>query len=1200
MITFTRADAVAPGDPVTSAQYFKLATAFNDRLRSGLGDPTFRIWYYLHGLFRSMINPSDTWVYPPESVFWQRFQMLPPTGTNQWPEGIPGEPEGANLANALNTFIFGNASLNLDDEGTRVSENILGITQPPRVNVLLNTWYNARAQRGVIDPSTGEYDCPAWTAAQKFQWIRTRTESPIGNSRGGYLPTPPLDPVVDCPQIDGMVAPNFLFSFTPLREGLAAKTYPGSCYSPDGVNYMDHVHIGYFPWAYVVYRNDGTVEVLSKKDYLEGPYESPGRLTNGSGDQLSHAVNAFIRDFRGSDGQRVSDDYNNEFAFDFQRFFSEQYWSAPMRYNSVAQDNVGDVSFSLFHPHPSGTLLNRSGWGSGINPTSHTKIDGFVMLGAHVMATYLSAPLTLEFVQGTEVIGTVTLDPAAAPAYQLEWGFCEKIVKFSGSEGDSNEFTVRLATDFQTTEYWGSITVQTTEVLAYRPELQDAYLVLRAGSGGRLSELPLDGSGKDEAWAKTIFDGYFETGEIRNYHGNDDGILIDSQYVNANAVYDAARRMSHCVRVVPREQFLGYEVTANKTILYFKRHGLNDVDFFDGITDGIKHTADAAGWSNQWLVGVNLRAGNKNDEQSVFKLDAYTDYFTYVNRCHLGSCAVAGAHTKMWANYGQASGGRVLSPETPSGYNYMLTPVSCAGRANWYDCDDSDTGCLDTNRRLYSSCRIYEPDAEIESAVTQDEGGVAVVKITLKKRIHHCPTASEDAPTAWAHAPDTVARDWTVWDATAITAEPFRSVENGLREYLLCKHTTHVCSGGTGNQERGGNLTDIDGSCYPNFFFTKLVPLPHEDGSTEWDSSDSRVMHDQFAQMELYLRAMCEGYVDGELTGSRVCEMASLVGPGANAVYDFSFPNLCYHAFGQRNLGLLGTAANDYSASADVRNDYPWGHGPLPNTYMQAEVFNRFVSAINALDSVRVMLPMSINFRYAESQAVVNVPPSSCYVAGGGWGGNCGAWPSYVTATPAYPALGAWTDWAAMSSYVAECSADINLTPAEVPQPVCDGNNWQVKTYRKSFQVHADLIDGDSLLAIPPDWRDMLETNSVVYAMTTTERKKYSVEQVDRGVNNGNCTPCEHNSTCGASYWYDGEGKCLRFWPSTDTAENGCLALITGQTYDAPAVEGQCVFPYNFHNAHYGQPALRCNATTANYLTITPILVDSVLKVGLV
>src|ERR1019366_9142222 len=117
------------------------------------------------------------------------------------------------------------------------------------------------------DPTTGAQGSPAWSAARSHYSLATSGRSPHGNAYGGYLPSPNLSdtPCADPDDSDDFPAPpNYLIHFTPLKEGLPPIDYPGTCRPvPGGDAYADNVAwISYTPWAYYVWLNNGTLQVL--------------------------------------------------------------------------------------------------------------------------------------------------------------------------------------------------------------------------------------------------------------------------------------------------------------------------------------------------------------------------------------------------------------------------------------------------------------------------------------------------------------------------------------------------------------------------------------------------------------------------------------------------------------------------------------------------------------------------------------------------------------------------------------------------------------------------------------------------------------------------------------------------------------------------------------------------------------------------
>jgi len=59
-LTYKQAPTVTAGATITSGQWNQLAQAFNDRLVGGVGDPTYRLHWYWHSLFRVLRAPNGT------------------------------------------------------------------------------------------------------------------------------------------------------------------------------------------------------------------------------------------------------------------------------------------------------------------------------------------------------------------------------------------------------------------------------------------------------------------------------------------------------------------------------------------------------------------------------------------------------------------------------------------------------------------------------------------------------------------------------------------------------------------------------------------------------------------------------------------------------------------------------------------------------------------------------------------------------------------------------------------------------------------------------------------------------------------------------------------------------------------------------------------------------------------------------------
>ena len=112
-----------------------LASSFNQKILSGLGDCAWRIFYYAYSMFRGLRNPQDT-NYPAQDEWFKFYGYIEPKsvyGKFGWPESFAGEAEGANVANPFMAWIFGNNSRTTKADGTKddTKDRIFGYWSEP-------------------------------------------------------------------------------------------------------------------------------------------------------------------------------------------------------------------------------------------------------------------------------------------------------------------------------------------------------------------------------------------------------------------------------------------------------------------------------------------------------------------------------------------------------------------------------------------------------------------------------------------------------------------------------------------------------------------------------------------------------------------------------------------------------------------------------------------------------------------------------------------------------------------------------------------------------------------------------------------------------------------------------------------------------------------------------------------------------------
>ena len=1172
-ISFTEAETVAVGDKVTARNLRAMAAAFNSRFRTGIGDMAYRKAMYWFNLFRQVRNPDDSGlVFPAQGEFFEIYQHITPAHNIQWPVTGPGEAEGANVANPAMQYVFG-LDGSVDSEEVRISEPNFPLwlgNSPP--TTLEDIWTLGKSQRGAyVDDAT--QNVPAFEAAQQFFRVSTPYYSPHGKGYGGFFPTP-VRLADDCGLLeeDGAGVASVAIKFTGLSadidvpthhgtdstsaEGYPVVTYAGTC--PEWTADVAAGHVQFIlrmPFAYYVFVADGAggidVDRFATADWIEGPYVGAGVLSRYDGGHLSRALWAFISEFRGTASQRAADDYKIEdLAFDFQAFFTRQYYLAPARGTvSGAGIEASYPRFTLSASAAAQTLLTFQTGGTEYHFTT-----GYLLAGCYVKATGLSGEATLEVYSGQTLacLVTVTADAPEAMLW-LEDPFTPQ------------PLTVRIRDHVQLAT-GGSIIFESAELLDYKPEFWDAYLVLRlmATNGGGPEQSGVDGSGQDEADAPSLSTTYQTYGCI--YNPTAAGVRTQADWVNDNPIFEAERKLSReHMRILARRQFVSYEVAGGKSILRFKRYayGMNNshVDCFEGIApsytpvsgdltegetyvvrgagsivyrgasysagqtftatsvkpfqahngaelyiyDGIRHEALKKGFSNEWLMFTQTHVYHWSDT-SLWKPDAYADYYTWNSRCHFRS-GQSTADLKRHINYQtpvelvdtgsghlpqrlpDAVQTQFVSPEAPSGYNYALGTNQVNILYNSYD--------------FYKSCQIYQAPYEIESAIIEFDGPEEIVKLTFTGRFQYEATAPATVD------PDPL--NWSAGEKTALIAEAYRTDDNAFREYAL------MLSGGTQCTFKEGDAgtfstveSDPDnpwGSCFPHCIFTKLIAFPYEDSNETQEPHDTRAVIDQLQHCEVALKACCEGFIDGVTSMAITCD--NYDADPIQRLYDYTAENLYFEAFSGRSIGAFDLETRDASNA---------GFGPLPNTVMYAEVFNRIVNSVNLLTRARVMLPfgiqciddtyegqVSIGGFWTPGASCSTLDPSSWRVA------HKGAPPDAGTKLTA----NTWTN----------CGMSVGSSASSGIVNDCDGTSFILYTSKNVVQYKVS-IDANAIEAIPEAWRDQLDSIGGFVARIITQKTKAVAESSSSLVDSGEC--------CLAGI-PPGDPTCPYFWDSTSS-----------------------------------------------------------------
>lgn len=1113
--TFPTSPLVKVGEALSSTKLAQQADAINARLRSGLAEP-WRIVYLFASLFRQMRNPEGS-AFPAQFEFFKFYQHLDPS-VAQW--GAPvGDPGGINVTSSLASFIYGVDDANIDSEYSNLQSVPLLTTDDTPPVTPSEFWTLAKRQRGAADLVSGYSAAPMLDASDKFWQLYQGPRSPHGNAFGALLPGP--SEASPCP--DGAVPLDFFL--TKISDNTTVSwTATCDATTESGTNVA---FIFSTEQLWYVVKINGSFETFPRSEYIEGPYTENAKLRKTSAKMLDRVIALFASEFRGSTGQREFLSDRLAYAFDYQQFFISQYLLAPAR-GQVVGDSIiplyPQAKLDCSETNAKGARLTFNG-GGGYPVTT-----GFVIASAIVKVFGLPlSSVTIDFRIRENIAEQVSI-------FLDSTGNGEALHTFLNPPKDGDALIVTIGDKIEG-KAGARIEAEFAELKAYKPTIWDAYALIRLSTGAVAS---VESQGTTETGSKEVFRNYVTKSCVTNING---ALSFPDapENINQSAIYETARRLSKNVRIIPRQQLLGYEVTDGKSILYFKRHAFNlgFVDAFEGIAptaeeilkdgnaNGIRAVAPAGGWSNEWLMGVDFKnSSGFNNNTSTFRPEVYSDYFALNNRCLFHSASLAsGTNSRTrnhfvpgLSNFPTSTLNGNLIAEAPSSWNYGPTDYYSSS-LNLETCGAMDAACIANRNNFYKSCRIYEPWPEIESVTSQMEDGVEVAKVTFKERIRS--TVGEIAG-----APATIARDMSTWNIAALKLEPFRCDENGIREYLWMQLSGVGCElYQPGNYAIDATLLSIPGgivgACFPDFLFVKLIEKPFEDNNTAQDAKDSPVTFDQEVAKEVYLRAICEGFVDNLATVSLNCVSSS-------GVYNYTFENLQNQAHGNQWFPLM---------SKGDRPDAPRGFWPVPNTVLRAERFNQFSQAVNLLTTIPLMIPMKV-------EGKLTTKSGEKLHTGIGWPN-----PANACANPNASAVRALVEigninmpTVAVGAWAPISGTQYLTAVSTLAENVCGaGGEWTQVQDTDNLEIRTLLDLGDQVNALPPTISNMVTNGeaSVVYKITVTE----NYEGIEHVVNSVDAL------ACGASRFHNGTTEGYNFL-SLGEVETFCEISDKVQVYD--------------------------------------------------
>lgn len=186
-----------------------------------------------------------------------------------------------------------------------------------------------------------------------------------------------------------------------------------------------------------------------------------------------------------------------------------------------------------------------------------------------------------------------------------------------------------------------------------------------------------------------------------------------------------------------------------------------------------------------------------------------------------------------------------LIVEAPSGYNYIESANTKPQYGDW-------RGNLNHPANFAASCPIYRPPYKIKSIVRLNpyDPKSDIVKVIIENRLQNTGDGTPKGRLS--------SKIQEFIKFAAVNVDSYRTDENALINYLCHTMAGIQCPRGVNGDVSmdNGNFWQKQrpfGCCYPRFYFVKLIPKVDK---------NTIMYSDHYIQMEYYLRAMCNGFVN--------------------------------------------------------------------------------------------------------------------------------------------------------------------------------------------------------------------------------------------------------------------------------------------------------------------------------------------------
>ncbi len=211
-----------------------------------------------------------------------------------------------------------------------------------------------------------------------------------------------------------------------------------------------------------------------------------------------------------------------------------------------------------------------------------------------------------------------------------------------------------------------------------------------------------------------------------------------------------------------------------------------------------------------------------------------------------------------------------------------------------------------------------------------------------------------------------------------------------------------------------------------------------------------------------------------------------------------------------------------------MRADFPVEFGPIPNTIMYAELFNRLSSAVNMLDKVRLDIPLQFKARtytyYDEAEITLTELTGECTT-----GGTCAAYKDSVGPLIAstLQSTSAWDVWP-----ISTISAGKGFGLTGCP--------YKVYGARTDTEYRVE-IDPDFIDAVPVPLRELIDNGNTGFLANRTIERNGSFNRASVSYADADRCPAAGG---GGPHWAT-ETEQYR-WTSNPTEVFDCIFVSSG------------------------------------------------------